>query len=321
MKDRDLREFQREISRLNEGVGRGAQTSEETLDAVAKLSTGLEELLQRQRRRQRHVSLNSFVAYLLFTILLGACFFLLYRSRVGSLLVERDRAVEARDTARTRARELQDTVAARRDAEQAAAGFHELLQSEQHAAAVAAYGDLDKSALSSTESAVFEEGVRKSRSALVDAGLSNGVDAIRSGDFEKASAELRRVMPLVVEDRRAAQLRYYLGLSLLRQGSPAEASRLFTQAIEGKVETAGQVDARFQLAVSLVQSGRLEEAVSAFNEFVASYPRHKLSPVARRRSAQIKRTLGKPKTPGAARAPATSAKVVATPASAGLGPR
>src|SRR6266568_3187351 len=54
-----------------------------THNAVATLAASLKEVVTRQQKYERGLNLNSFVAYLLFTVLLGGGFALLYRSRAG----------------------------------------------------------------------------------------------------------------------------------------------------------------------------------------------------------------------------------------------
>ena len=82
------------------------QGTTELAESVGRLVTG-------QRRRDRWVSVNSFVAYLLFTAILGGAMLVLYRSRAGQLVRDRDSAVAERDLARARAKTLDDQLTAR----------------------------------------------------------------------------------------------------------------------------------------------------------------------------------------------------------------
>src|SRR5690348_8664036 len=54
--------------------------------ALTELAENVGKLVAEQRRRERLLTLNSFVAYLLFTVLLGGGFLLLYQSRADALV-------------------------------------------------------------------------------------------------------------------------------------------------------------------------------------------------------------------------------------------
>src|SRR5687768_15050468 len=76
--ERDVRELKRELAETHSLIAR-------THNSVTTLAASLKEVLARQDRYERGLNLNSFVAYVLFTVLLGGGFFLLYRSRTRSL--------------------------------------------------------------------------------------------------------------------------------------------------------------------------------------------------------------------------------------------
>jgi hypothetical protein len=74
--------------------------------SLSELAESLGKLVQTQRRRERAFTLNSFVAYCLFTVLLGGAFFMLYRTRAGDLVASRDRAESELKVASTHLAEL-----------------------------------------------------------------------------------------------------------------------------------------------------------------------------------------------------------------------
>src|SRR5690349_13491121 len=80
---------------------------------IAQLAEGMSTLVALQRRRARWLDLNSFVAYVVFTVLLGGAFYYLYQSRARELVVERDAAVRHADEAVRRADEASARQVAR----------------------------------------------------------------------------------------------------------------------------------------------------------------------------------------------------------------
>src|SRR5258705_7951882 len=81
----ELREIRRELSETH-----GIATR--THNAIANLTGSLREVIGSKERYEQRLNLNSFVAYVLFTVLLGGGFYLLYRSRADRLVSERDAA-------------------------------------------------------------------------------------------------------------------------------------------------------------------------------------------------------------------------------------
>lgn len=284
-----MSEIDKEIASLKELVQDRTDAIDKTLDATSQVARSLETLVARQSSKNRLHQLNSFVAYCLFTLLLGTGFFLLYKSRASELEGARGQALKSALESRDRARELQDSQVERKRSARIAADYYELIREGRHADIISGYSALEKLTLSKTERAVFDDGLKQARVDMVDAGYLAGVDAFRRGDYEAATAELRRGLTYAEEGDRAAQMRYYLGISLSHQGSQDEAVQQLELAISGNVEQAGINDARFHLGNTLVQDGRLDEARVAFGTFANKHPNHRFAQMSRRKAAQILR--------------------------------
>src|SRR5215468_11533837 len=87
--------------RLDDHGAQGRKTQAQ----VGQLAESIAALVAEQRRRSLWLNVNSFVAYLVFTLLCAAGCYLLYRSRARELGAARDQAVTERDTAVRRADE------------------------------------------------------------------------------------------------------------------------------------------------------------------------------------------------------------------------
>jgi TolA-binding protein len=257
--------------------------------ALTELAESVGRLVAGQRRRERAFSLSSFGAYLIFTVLLGGGFLLLYQSRADDLVAARSRARHDREVAERRAEDLAGQLAARDAAAAAAHAFWRLLEDGQRDQAIATYPEVQAAALTPTERAVFADRERQARAAEVDAGYRVGLDAHRAGDHAAAIPALTRALGYEEEGPRAAQLRYYLGVSLLRTGAAEEAARQLELSIAGRVDGAGIVDARYWLAAALEALGRAREARAEYDRFATAQPTHPHSVTARRRSAALAR--------------------------------
>ena len=282
-------ELRQEIEGLRRRLDEQGTLLRRTHTAVTSLADSLGKVVERQRKRDRWINLNSFVAYTLFTLLLGGGFFMLYDQRAGDLLAAHEEVRQERDAAREDVVRLQDEGKARDTAEKTAHEYYKLLREDRRAEAIARYPELESLQLTATERALFTDGVKQARSQIVDAGYLTGLDAYRAGDLDKAVTELRTALAYEAEGPRAAQMRYYLGLSYYKKADYDDAARHLELALAGRVDQAGVTDVRFYLATCLEKIGQLEQARTEYDKFASANPNHEWTVTARRRSAQLAR--------------------------------
>src|SRR5438067_11900570 len=79
--------------KLDDQAGQGRRTHAQ----VQQLADSIAALVELQRKRSRWLNLNSFVAYVLFTILCGTAASALYAHRAGELVDKLDKALDDRD--------------------------------------------------------------------------------------------------------------------------------------------------------------------------------------------------------------------------------
>lgn len=87
-----------------------------TESQVAQLAASIAAMVDAQRRRSRWLNINSFVAYLVFTVLCGSAFFFMYQNRTRELVTATDRAATERNAAVKRAEVATAALAARKAA-------------------------------------------------------------------------------------------------------------------------------------------------------------------------------------------------------------
>jgi tetratricopeptide (TPR) repeat protein len=257
--------------------------------AMTELADSVGKLVANQRRRERSHVMSSFVAYLLFTVLLGGGFYMLYRSRAGDLVAQKNHAEDDLKVAVARANDLATEVSARDDAADKAHAWWQLIasgQADQRDKAIESYGDLP-TALTPTERDLFASEVKRARSAVVDAGYLAGLDAFKAGKYAEAIPTLKRALGYEEEGPRAAQMRYYLGVAEAKTGGFEDGAHQLELALAGRVDENGVVDARFYLAYALEKLGKLGEAKAEYDKFASAQPQHPLSVSARRKSAAL----------------------------------
>jgi tetratricopeptide (TPR) repeat protein len=274
---------------LRRDIAEAHGVANRTLNSVSTLAASLKEVVVRQEKYERGLNLNSFVAYLLFTVLLGGGFYLLYRSRAGQLTAERDAALHKQAEAAEDAAAVRRELAARDDADRKAAAFYALLKDGKKADAIAGWPDLQKVKLAPVTAQILEEGVARARAEIVDGAFAAGVEAAKGEQWKKAAIELKRALTYEEEGPRAAQMRYYYGVALTKQGDYQEAGRQLEAALAAGVEKNVGADARYFLAMSLELGKQLDRARSEYLKFADAHPNHQWAMWARHKAAEIAR--------------------------------
>ena len=268
--------------RLDDQAVQGRHTQQQ----VNQLIESIAALLEVQRRRTRRVNLNSFVAYLIFTMLCGTGFYFLYNSRANELVEARDHAVTERDAATRRADELAAQNAARVQADTRAWEVFQLLEAGKRGEASTKLSALRDLPLSRTERAILAARAHETQVMEVDAALKAATASFRAGHYQDVIAPLEAALVGEPTGSRAAAMRYFLGIAYAKAGALEKAIGLLQAAIDADVE---HDDARFQLASALDRNGAHTRARAEYDKFATAFPQSQFAVYAMRRSAALAR--------------------------------
>lgn len=266
--------------------------------AVQQLAESVAALVAAQRKRLRWLNLNSFVAYLIFTVLLGTAFYMVYLRRAGAIGGELAQLTAQRDAAVKRADLATAELAVSKDRSQKALEVFQLYGNGQAAEAEAKLAAL-RGSLTPLEEAALDGVRERAAKAAFDRAYGEGLAAYRAGNFAAAVAPLEQAVaagPAVGSRLGAAY--YYLGLCLAKTNELPRAKAALEAALGAQVELE---DARYQLAMVLDRAGEIGKARTEYEKFATGHPKMILAVYAMRRSAVLAR-WGKaaPPLPGAA---------------------
>ena len=274
------------LDALRRKLDDNATVGRKTQQAMVQLADSLANQVASTRQRTRWLNLNSFVAYVLFTLVLGAGFLLLYRVRTAGLLADRVSAQHERDAAVARASQAEAHVRERNSADAAVWNVYALLTTGKREAGLAALTALANGKLSKTERAVFAELEQRARAELVDDQYRAGLAAFRAGKFADVVAKLSAALSIENKGQRAASMRYYLGVAQLKLAQPDAAVVALEQALGADVEIE---DARYYYAAALDALGQGARARAEYDRFATKHPLSPLTMAATRRSAILAR--------------------------------
>lgn len=268
--------------RLDDQSAQGRKTQLQ----VTQLTESIGALVESQRRREKSLNLNSFVAYLIFTILVGAGFYLLYRSRATELVDARDSAQRERDLASRRADDATAKLAAREQADGRAWEVYQLLESGKRVDAVGKLSTLAELPLSRTERAVLAARAHETQVMEVDAALKSAAASFKAGRWGEVIAPLEAALVGEPAGARSSSMHYFLGVAYAKANDLVKAINHLQFAI---VADADHDDARFQLASALDRSGQYGRARAEYDRFATAHPQSSLAVFAMRRSGTLAR--------------------------------
>lgn len=286
--------------RMDDQASQGRKTQQQ----VTQLAESIAALVSQQRARSKLLNLNSFVAYLIFTLLVGAGFFLLYRSRANELVEARDLAKRERDQAVKRADETTTKLAQRDKADALAWEVYELLEAGKRSEAAGKLDALREQPLSRTERAVLAARAHETHVVEVDAALRSAAASFKAGRHGEVLAPLEAALVSEPAGARAAVMRYYLGVAYAKTNQLDKAIAHLTAALAADVD---QEDVRFQLASALDRAGQYAKARAEYDRFATAKPHSSFAAFAMRRSATLARmpaVAPPPAQPGVPRPPA-----------------
>ncbi len=305
VKDHELRVVQERLEALAERVSEIGQAQDQSDDTVATLASALSDLVGRMRKQDRLMTLNSFVAYALFTVLLGAAFFMLYRSRATDLERERDQAQHGLIAAEERGQNAVRELAARDAAEKSATEIYEMLRDHRYKEAIAAGGKLDTLKLTPAEKGLLTDAIERAKGDLARQALERGREAYSRNELDRAIKEAQAGLDAAPQSEHSPALHYLIGQSLNKKNKNADAAAAIEKALAGGVEKEVK-DARYIYATVLDKLSRFEDARAAYRAFAASNPHSPNAHWARTRAWQLSQPAqGVVSKPGAAKAATT----------------
>jgi tetratricopeptide (TPR) repeat protein len=225
----------------------GVRSNEELTQVVRDLARGVS-------RRDRLLSLNSFVAYLLFTVLLCAALFFLFRGRADEVADDRDRIAAERDALQGKLDAMGRQVAARDASDRAVGAVLELLRRRRWPEAIAAHRAL--SDVPATQRQFLADAVDGARAELAAEAGGRARQAFTRRDFERAREAAEAALAQSPDGEGAADLRYLLAASLDKLGLASEAHAAYAAFLSSAPEHVMTGRARYRLR-------RLESAQAA----------------------------------------------------------
>jgi tetratricopeptide (TPR) repeat protein len=253
---------------------------------VTQLAESIAAMVTQQRKRSRWLNLNSFVAYVMFTLLCGGAFYFVYKSRAHEVVAERDRVIDERDAAVKRADQSIAKTLARDAADVKAWDAYQLLEAGKREDAAKKLVDLQSAPLSRFERTVLDARAKQAEVMQIEAALKQAAAAFKVGHHAEVVAPLEAAIKLETTGPRSAQMHYYLGVAYAKTGQLENAIVHLQAAVAADVDVE---DARFHLASVLDRAGQWGKAKVEYDRFATAHPMSSYTQFATRRAATLDR--------------------------------
>ncbi|MEO6773272.1 MAG: hypothetical protein ABI467_09635 [Kofleriaceae bacterium] len=263
-----------------------AAQTRKTSTQVQQLADSIAALVGEQRKRSRWLNVNSFAAYLMFTLLCVGAFYFVYQSRSHEVVSARDRAAADRDDAVRRADKATAKLAARDAADAKAWDTWQALEAGKKDLALKKLAELATAPLSRLDHEVLAARAKQAEMMQVDAAMKAANTAFKAGRYGEVVVTLETASSLQGATARVPEMHYLIGLAHLRANEIEKAVPQLESAVAGDV---AEEDARFQLASALDRIGQWSKARAEYDRFATAHPQNPSAVVAMRRSATLAR--------------------------------
>ena len=247
-----------------------------TDNLVKNLGADIKQIAKRQDSYQRKYIFNSAVAYVVFSVLIFTGVYLVYDTRVTSY----EREVAHYQSANEQLQERLDVSLAelerRRQSEDSAYAFFELIQSGRREEVVEQFGEVQAQLSDRAMVELLRDRVEEISYGLADEAYREGLTWAQNEQWSDARDAFLDSLNRVERTPWSPELHFNLGLALNELADYEGALHYLDEALASQeLDEAHSASARYTRALALESTGRLAEAIEGFRDFRSNHPYHR----------------------------------------------
>lgn len=263
-----------------------------TDNLVKNLSADIKQIAKRQDTYQRRYLFNSAVAYVLFVVVIFTGLFMVFNARVSAYEEEVGHYTVRNEQLQTRLDEILADLERRRDAENRAYAFWELIQSGRQEEVVEQFARVQAELTDRAMIELLRDRVNEIAYGLAESAYREGLTYMQNERWSEARDAFLESGSRVERTPWAPELNYNLGLALFQlEDYEGALNHLESALATGELDEAHTADARYTRAEALRETGRLAEAIEGFRGFRDQHPTHRMVGRALHQINRIQRTL------------------------------
>jgi TolA-binding protein len=283
----DLRELKKEIIEA-----RGLIIKSNNL--TNSLSAEVRSIGKRQSNSERLLTINSYVAYIIFTVLIFTAVQLIYNQRKGALeetlQVAKERAVAAEQKL-AKLKQEQSPKGKTKNADLMA--LYELINDHNRQGAIDAYETLDITLLTPLEGKLLKDTIDRFAADLSMQHYARALELVDKSKYGEAVEEFRTSLRYKDDSGHATGAKIQMANALRLQGKPREAIAVLQRLLEENLDRSLADDAYWYLALSHEEAHQKDEARSVLRALMRQFPDSQYYRAARIRQAEIQLRLYK----------------------------
>ncbi len=274
-----------ELARLREEVVNTRNVTIKTDNHVTNLSAEVKSVSRALGQGERRNLLNSFVAYILFTVLIAGGLWLTFQARLDKTQADRALFDQKESEYKQRIAELNAELGRWKQIERELLEFERMVREGQKEQAVASFNALRRVRFAG----LLEDLVSRFKADVAKETFDRGKQLFDQGNFAQADEAFSKALEYHGEPTYRGELLYFQGMAALRLKDFPRAADLLRKALETDLERKLLAEAGFNLAYAYDRMGERRTARDLYERFVNRHPRHAHKPQAEQRFKQLSR--------------------------------
>ena len=268
MSDHSVDTVIKEINRLKKEVVDAHNMSIKTDTNMHNLYAEMKRITDNQQMMFRSNRFHSWVAYVLFVVIIGTAAILVANAHANSLR-DRNNGLQATvDTLQAEVTKLTKNREEYKAAEVQAWALWQALKEGNRKDAIRQYQQMNRAPLGKTLLAMFDRELAVMKVAAAESHYKEGVNLYRVGNYTNAVRELKAALELAPDFPNATMAHYYLGFTYFKLKKSGETIAELELAVKDAPEAAESPRARYTIGLAMEMGGNKEEAMHYYKQAV-----------------------------------------------------
>lgn len=243
-----------------------------TNNLVNSLGSDIKAIAKRQAGYERRFTLNSAVAYIIFSILTFVGLNMAYLAQRAKLKSEKEEVQTSLEKLKEELDEMKKGQRARERGEKAIQEFYQMVHDHRIEDAIAAYPKAMTYPLTDIEKAFFKDQVDTMRAEFSLAKFQEGLGKAQGKKWKEAEDLYREAIGLKQDATHIPRVRLELAIALRMQGRQKEAIAELSDLMGETLERDIADDVMYQLGVCYAEVHMVDEAKKTLKNMINKFP-------------------------------------------------
>jgi TolA-binding protein len=261
-----------EIGEIKKEIVESRALSIRTNNLMNSLAADIKGIAKKQSGYERRMSINSAVAYVLYTVLIFVGLKLAYDWQVSKIEKEKEIMMDKEKSMRKELGAMRNQKSSREAAEANIAEFYSMIRDGRKEEAINTYDQVIKYPLTEAEKSIFRDTVNNMRAKLSLEKYQQGLDLARQKKWKEAEDFYRQAISLKEDATHISAVRLDLAVSLRMQGRQKEAIVVLSDLLGTTLDREIADDAMYQLGVSYAEVHKIDEAQKTLHGLIEKFP-------------------------------------------------